>query len=170
MTQKEPRSPFVTFKKGQLVWLEDTNVKTTHPKAKLTDKHLGPFKILTTTPTNSQLLLPKSRKIHPVFHNSLLTPYKETKEHGPNFTRPPPDIVEGEQDHYKVERIVDSKLSPNKQGILYFVKWVEYPTSKNEWIPASGMKHALDLVKLFHQQYSKKPKPPTIRTLQAQQL
>ena len=86
MTQKGPHSPFVTFKEGQLVWLKGTNVKTTHPKAKLTDKRLGPFKILNTTPTNSQLLLPKSWKIHPVFHNSLLTPYKETKEHGPNFT------------------------------------------------------------------------------------
>ena len=168
MTRKGPSTPSVTFKEGQLVWLEGTNVKTTHPKAKLADKRLGPFKVLSTTPTNSRLLLPKTWRIHPVFHNSLLSPYKETKEHGPNFPRPPPDIVEGEYDHYEVEKVVDSKPTPNKRGILYFVKWTGYPTSENEWIPASGMKHASDLVKQFHQQYPNKPKPPHIKSLQAQ--
>ena len=141
-----------------------------YSKAKLADKCLGPFKILTTTPTNSCLFLSKSWQIHPVFHNSLLTSYKKTKEHEPNFTQPPPNIIEGEQNHYEVKRVIDLKLSPNKQGILYFVKWVGYPASENKWIPASVMKHALDLVKLFHQQYPNKPKPPTIKSLQAQQL
>ena len=38
-----------------------------------------------------QLEILKSWKIHPVFHASLLTPYKENDIHGPNFPQPPPD-------------------------------------------------------------------------------
>jgi hypothetical protein len=38
MARKGPRNPSHVFTEGQLVWLEGTNVKTTHPKAKLADK------------------------------------------------------------------------------------------------------------------------------------
>jgi hypothetical protein len=45
-------------------------------------------------------------RIHPVFHNSLLKPYIETSAHGPNFTRPLPKIIEGEEGHYEIEEIL----------------------------------------------------------------
>jgi hypothetical protein len=78
--------PSHSFKEGDLVWLEGTNIHTTHPKAKLAPKCHGPFKVVTSTITNSKLILPKTWCVHPVFHNSLLSPYKETTAHGPNFT------------------------------------------------------------------------------------
>ena len=165
MKRKGPDIPSSTFSVGQQVWLEGTNVKTTHPKTKLAPKRYGPFKVLTTTPTNSRLQLPPHWRIHPMFHNSLLTPYKETSEHGPNFTRPPPDIVEDEEGHYEVETVVDARPTPNRRGIQYLVKWVGYPPSENSWIPASGMKHASDLVKQFHRQYPQKPKPSNLRSV-----
>jgi hypothetical protein len=108
MKRKGPSTPSQSFTNNQLVWLDGTNVHTTHPKDKLAPKRHGPFKILSTTPTNSRLQLPPAWHIHPVFHNSLLTPYKETPEHGPNYMRPPPEIVEGETNHYEVEAVVDS--------------------------------------------------------------
>jgi hypothetical protein len=40
-----------------------------------------------------------------VFHRSLITPYKETEEHGENFSRPPPVIVNKEEE-FKVEQII----------------------------------------------------------------
>jgi hypothetical protein len=43
-----------------------------------------------------------------MFHASLLTPYKETEEHGANFLEPPPDIIEGEEE-YEVEQVLDSR-------------------------------------------------------------
>ena len=160
MKRKGPSNPSHTFTPGQLVWLEGTNVKTTHPKAKLAPRRHGPFKILSTTPTNSKLQLPPTWRIHPMFHNSLLTPYTETTEHGPNYTRPPPTIVEGETDHYEVETVVDARPTPNRRGIKYLVKWKGYPESENSWVPASGMKSAADLVKTFHQRHPQAPKPP----------
>jgi len=33
-------------------------------------------------------------------------PYKEIELHGPNFTHPPPDLIEGEQE-FEVEKILD---------------------------------------------------------------
>src|SRR5712672_159749 len=71
MKHKGPGIPSQTFSPGQLVWLEGSNIKTTHPKAKLAPKRHGPFKILSTTPTNSRLQLPPAWRIHPMFHNSL---------------------------------------------------------------------------------------------------
>ena len=64
--------------------------------------------------------------------------------------RPPLDIVKGEDKHYKVETILNAKLTPNKHGIQYLVKWHEYPAFKNSWIPACGMKHAPDLICEYH--------------------
>ena len=114
MKHKGPSTLSHTFTTGQLVWLEGTNIKTTHPKAKLAPRRHGPFKILSTSPTNSRLQLPPSWRIHPMFHNSLLTPYKETEEHGTNYKHPPPELIDNEDQHYEVENVVDSKLSQNR--------------------------------------------------------
>ena len=139
------------FKPGDQVWLEGMNVHTTHPKAKLAPTCHGPFKVLSTWGLNIKLQLPKTWQIHPVFHTSLISPYKETSAHGPNFTRPPPEIIQGEEDnHYEVETLLQSKMSPNKKGILYLIKWKGYPHLENSWLPTSQMNHAHLLVQQFH--------------------
>ena len=55
-----------------------------------------------------QLKLPASLGIHDIFHVDLLLPYKETEEYGPRYTRPSPDIVQGEEE-YEVEYIYDKR-------------------------------------------------------------
>jgi len=77
-----------------------------HLKAKLAPRRYGPFKVLWASPTNCKLKLPPHMKIHPVFHNSLLKPYCETKEHSPNYEKPTPEIVNNEEGHYKIEAIL----------------------------------------------------------------
>jgi len=94
------------YKLGQQVWLDTTHLKLPHQKAKLTPKRLGLFKITKEVSLVAyQLALPINWRIHDVFHASLLNPYHETNMHGPNFTRPPPDLIEGEEE-FEVERIV----------------------------------------------------------------
>ena len=158
------------FKPGDLVWLEGTNVHTTHPKAKLAPRRHGPFKVISTWRVNCRLQLPKSWKhFHPVFHNSLISPYNETPAHGPNFARPPPEIVQGEDNHYKVESVLQSRLTPNKKGVQYLIKWKGYPSSENSWLPASQMKSASTLVHQFHSKNPRAPRPTSLRLLKVQQ-
>jgi hypothetical protein len=100
---------FKPYVLGQRVWLEVTNLRTTHPTAKLWPKQYRPFTIThVISHVAYQLDLPLQWKIHNVFHTAYLSPYKETEEHGPNFPEPPPDLIEGEKE-YKVEHIVDMR-------------------------------------------------------------
>jgi len=55
-----------------------------------------------------QLRIPQQWKIHDVFHAALLTLYKETEEHGPNYHEPPPDVIEGKPE-WEVEQIVGAR-------------------------------------------------------------
>ncbi len=72
---------------------------------KLAPQHHGPFKILEVlSPVMYKLELPAQWTIHPMFHATLLTPYIETIEHSENFSRPPPDLVDNNE-QYEVETI-----------------------------------------------------------------
>jgi hypothetical protein len=82
---------------------------------------------------NYCLELPTQWSIHPVFHIYLLTPYHETIMHGPNFTRPAPELIDGEEE-YSVERILDSQWFGRRWRLQYLVKWEGYPDSDNMWI------------------------------------
>ena len=100
-----------SFKVGDQVWLEAKNLNTGHPSKKIAPKRYGPFDIIETVGSVSyKLKLPTQWKIHPVFHACLLTRYQENEVHGPNFTRPPPDLVEGEEE-WEVEAIIAHKGS-----------------------------------------------------------
>ena len=57
-------------------------------------------------PVMYQLTLLATWQIHPVFHASLLSPYIKMDAHRPNYSRPPPDLIRGEE-FYKVEQIRD---------------------------------------------------------------
>ena len=76
---------YTPWKVGEKVWLETTNLHMNGPK-KLQMRRTGPFEIEEAIlRTAFHLRIPSQWKIHPVFHTSLLTSFKETSEHGPNF-------------------------------------------------------------------------------------
>jgi hypothetical protein len=73
---------------------------------KIGSKREGPFEITKVIgPVTYQLKLPKTWKIHNVFHAALLRQYKETEVYGANFPKPPPELIEGEE-VYEVEKII----------------------------------------------------------------
>ena len=59
-------------------------------------------------PVTYCLQLPGTWRIHPMFHATLLSSYLETAVHGPNHTRPPPDLIE-DKEQWEVEAIVGHK-------------------------------------------------------------
>src|SRR6266436_3597460 len=145
--QKGP--PPAQFHLQQQVWLDATHLKLPHQKAKLTPKRLGPFKIIQEiSPVAYRLALPANWRIHDVFHASLLNPYHKTEAHGPNFTCPPPDLVEGEEE-FEVERIVAHRTFGRSKSLQYLIKWKGYPKSNNSWEPADQV-HAPNLLKHYH--------------------
>ena len=88
------------FKVGDQVWLEGHNLHVAQPTAKLAPKRHGPFWVVQVmSPVNYCLELPTQWTIHPVFHIDLLTPYRETPIHSANYLHPPPDLINGEEEH-----------------------------------------------------------------------
>jgi hypothetical protein len=146
---------FQPYKEGDQVWLEGTNLKTLYPTAKLGPKWYGPFRVTKQlSEAVYRLEIPRQWKVHNVFHANLLTPYKETKLHGPNFTRPPPDLIDGEPE-YEVEKILDAQQRGRGRKTHFLVKWKGYPTSDNSWEPRENL-HADELIADF---YKRSPKP-----------
>jgi hypothetical protein len=128
-----------TFKEGDQVWLEGRNLHLDQPSAKLAPKCHRPFTITKAlSPITYQLKLPHQWKIHNVFHVDLLTPYVKTEFHGPNYTRPPPDLIDGEEE-YKVKSILKSRHYGRGRKVQYLVKWKGYANSDNEWVDWNDM-------------------------------
>jgi hypothetical protein len=122
------------YKEGDQVWLEGKNLRINQPTAKLVPRRHGPFKIIQVmSAVNYRLELPTQWSIHPVFHIDLLTPYKETIMHGPNFTRPTPELIDGEEE-YSIEKILDSRHFGRRRRLQYLVKWEGYPDAENMWV------------------------------------
>ena len=75
------KDTFMPFEKGQKVWLDSHNLKTSYHK-KIGPKREGPFEIEEVLgPVTYWLKLPETWKIHNVFHAVLLRPYMETTIH-----------------------------------------------------------------------------------------
>jgi hypothetical protein len=53
--------------------------------------------------------------------------------HGPNFTWPAPELIDGEEE-YSVEKILDSRWFSRRQHLQYLVKWEGYLDSDNMWV------------------------------------
>ena len=109
---------FIPFKLGDKVWLEARNLKRLIINPKFAPKREGPFSIMKVlSPIVYQLRLPKTWKIHPVFHASLLSPYRENKVHSWNFPMPPPDLINGEEE-YEIEKVIRHRGAPSSRSFL----------------------------------------------------
>jgi len=149
--------PGPTFKVDQQVWLNTSNLSTKRPMGKLDAKYIGPYII--TKKINDvafQLDLPKSFRIHNVFHISKLEPYKPNNIAGRKQPPPEPVMIEGEEE-YEVEDILDSRITGRKyKTVQYLVKWTGYEDPS--WEPGLYLANAQQLLRKFHKKYPNKPK------------
>lgn len=132
---------------GSKVWLSTEHLRCNRPSKKLDARFIGPFEVVQQiNPVAYRLQLPRSLRIHPVFHRSLLQPA--------NTSRPAPDPpaplqVEGEEE-FLVRQIVDSRR--HRGTLQYLMDWEGYSPDDRSWEPASDV-HAPDLVADFHHRY-----------------
>lgn len=146
-----------TYREGENVWLETTNLKLNRPSKKLAERRLGPFKIIQKIGNSSyKLQLPSSWKsIHSTFNESLLTPYVEASFKSQKKPKPlPPDLIEGEKE-YEIENIHDSRKKG--RGIQFLIHWKGYPSEEDSWEPRRHLDHAKKLLQDFHRKYPNKP-------------
>ena len=94
---------------------------------------LGLFRIKKIKgPVSFELELPKTMRVHPVFHVSL--PEPATPDAALQTTAPPID-PEYQEPIYEVETILDDALVDGQR--LYHVKWKGYNHTENTWEPAN---------------------------------
>ncbi|GME32536.1 reverse transcriptase domain protein [Neofusicoccum parvum] len=111
------------LKEGDKVYLLRKNIKTKRPNNKLDFKKIGPFEIAEKLgKVNYRLKLPKTMRIHPVFHVALLEPapanatlLRQTEEMRPEN----PDADENQD--WVVEKVLDSGYINGQ--FKYLLQW-----------------------------------------------
>ena len=69
------------------------------------------------SPITYQLHLPKTWKIHLVFHATLLLPYHKNNIHSLNVPALPPDLIAGEEE-YEIDQILCHRGSLSQWSFL----------------------------------------------------
>jgi len=159
--KEKPR--YVPFTVSSKVWLEGTNLQLpSNTTPKLSPRRYGPFKVVSQIlKVAYKLELSSTWKIHDAFHASLLMPYKETNQHGPNFLEPPPEILEGEPE-WEVKKILKERSFGHWKK-QYLVRWKNYLPAHDSWVNTKDL-HAPELLLDFQNTSS------SIRTLPLDKL
>ena len=140
-------SCFKSWKVGDKVWLETRNLKLQVPSRKLLAKWTGPFEITQVVSSIAfQLKLPKQWKIHDMFHAFLLSSYRETPEHSPNFPQPPPELI-GTEEEYEINKIINHQgTAARRQDLIH---WKGYSDAEQTWKSESNLGNALAVLKKY---------------------
>ena len=148
------------FQVGDLVWLSSKNIRSTRPSKKLDHRKLGPFPIVERVSTVAfRLGLPRNlKRIHPVFHVSLLEPHVPNKIPNRSESPPPPIYLDGDSEpEYEVSKILDSKEERGR--VKYLVEWKGYENnnSENTWQFLPDLVHARESLQTFIKANPDKP-------------
>jgi hypothetical protein len=133
----------VVYSVGDMILLSTKNIRLLDPgKNKLLPKWLGPFRVIEKVgPVAYRLDLPPTMKIHPVFHVSLLKPYRSDGAVQPPQVVNLPDTVDDTL-VYEVEALLDHRDKRTRSRVLtreYLVKWTGYGPEHNTWEPERNL-------------------------------
>jgi len=151
------------FQVGQSVFVRSQYFQMTRPSKKLSEKYLRPYEIIAQpSPQSFTLCLPDTmRAAHSVFHVSMLKP--ATPNTFQQCSEPPPaPVIIDREPEYEISKIVDSKIDCRRAcKLLYKIIWLGYENTDNdsEWLPATELEHAKELLNDFHLKYLSKPGP-----------
>ena len=120
------------------------NLKHSEKSRKLLPKWIGPFEVVQVVgPVAYKLKMNPGWRVHPVFHVSLLEPYREDGRVQPP---PPPIEMEGALE-YEVESILEHRFRGTRNPKAYYkVAWKGYGIEHNSWEPESNVVNAPEIV------------------------
>ena len=145
------RGDAIEYQPGDLVYIENSNIKTDRPAKKLNDKQYGPFKVVKKEGKAAyRIQLPTSWKIHPVINEVLLSRYMPPTFPSQAQPKPPPPL-DPIKNRYKVEEILDSWLKYGK--LEYKVYWKDFGKEEDTWEPVINVDDATEAIKEFHWKY-----------------
>ena len=139
------------FHTGDQVLLstENLNLKNA-PVRKLKRRFIGPFFVNQRIgPVAYELKLPSTWKIHPVFHTSLLRPFKTLQ--WTTSSDPAMGELEPEEDEpYNVEKLLRWRWQgpSSRQHKEFLVLWTSWSLDDATWIPAENFTSAKELNKM----------------------
>lgn len=141
---------------GDKVMLSMKNLKSFRPNKKLDFPFEGSFEVIGKVGRQAyRLRLPSSwRRIHPVFHVSLLEPYYERK--GEKMTREHQPIMVDDHEEWEIEAIVNHRTHYRRKQ--YLVKWLGYPSYENSWLDKKDLDNARELLEEYENSRSVKNK------------
>lgn len=144
------------IKVGCKVLIDGRNFKPKRPSKKLSAKKYGPFEVLKKIGNRAfRVELPPEMRIHNVFHVDLLELYRPSKIQGRKQAAPPPPEIEGDDEYYHVEAIIDSEKRDS--GVHYLVKWSGYSIDESTYLPYEELTSCLHLLRKFHKENPEKP-------------
>jgi len=145
------------YKPGDRVYLDVSDIKTTHPSPKLSHRRLELFKIeYQVGPSAYCLKLPhRMRQLHPVFNIVKLSTALEDPILGRKPQALPPPIIVDREEEWEVEEILNSRW--HRRRFQFLVKWKGFSREHNSWEVASNVK-APDLVIEYYWKYPATPR------------
>jgi len=171
--KRQPAPEYVTLEdvsqgranKADKVMLNSKNLRTKRPMEKLDHKMLGPFVVKRKVGSRAyEVELPERWDIHPVFHVSLLEPYREDPLGRPQKVIQTPDIVDNEPS-YVVAEVVNSRWCGNPKSkfphrfVQYMVAGEGYGPEANSWEQFEMLEDtAIQVLKQFQERYLSKHK------------
>ena len=139
------------FHVGDQVLLSTNNLHMKQvPAAKLKAKFVGPFFVHRCIgPVAYELELPENWKIHPVFHTSLLRPFKVTTWSQAKESAMEEVELEEDERSYEIEKILRWRYTGpsrrRKRQREFLILWRNYSIDDASWIPEANFDNPEDI-------------------------
>ena len=159
--REDPKKRDYMFMEGEKVWLSSKNWSWKFGTRKLCPKWLGPFEIKAACgPAAYRLRLPDQWiRVHPVFHVSLLKPFKE----GTRYEAPTPTSMKDGVPCWELQEILSHRPRRSGGGQEYLVAWKGFGPEYYSYLSEAQLDQAQDLLREYWQKTNMNPEWGKVR-------